>query len=101
MFFKRIAPDPELEDFIECFWIIENKDPAPMRQKIIPDGFTEIIFHFKDPYRIKLGKQWQLQSKNLLAGQISKYFLLKKPVYLVYSVLNLNQLPLPIFTSLT
>jgi len=77
MFFKRIAPDPELEDFIECFWIIENKDPVPIRQKIIPDGFTEIIFHFKDPYRIKLGKQWQLQSKNLLAGQISKYFLLE------------------------
>lgn len=77
MFFKRIAPDPELEHIIECFWIIENKDPAPIRQKIIPDGFTEIIFHFNDPYRIKLGKQWQLQSKNLVAGQISKYFLLE------------------------
>ena len=77
MFFKRIAPDPALEHIIECFWIMENKDPVPIKQKIIPDGFTEIIFHFNDPYRIKLGKQWQLQSKNLLAGQIRKHFLLE------------------------
>jgi AraC-like DNA-binding protein len=77
MFFKRIAPDPALEHIIECFWIAENTDPNPIKQKIIPDGFTEIIFHFSDPYRIKLGKHWQLQSKNLLAGQIRKHFLLE------------------------
>ncbi len=74
MQFKRIDPKERLNNLIECFWIAESKDSSPIVKKIIPDGFTEIIFHFGDPYKIKLGNTWELQSKNLLAGQISSYF---------------------------
>jgi AraC-like DNA-binding protein len=77
MFFQRIDPAPELKNIIECFWIVENEAAAPVKQKIIPDGFTEIIFHLKDPYRIRIGSQWQNQSRNLLAGQIRKHFWLE------------------------
>jgi len=77
MFFKRINPHQTLEHIIECYWLIENDDPSPKKQKIIPDGFTEIIFHFGDPYRIKLSSQWQVQSSTLLAGQITRHFLLE------------------------
>ncbi|HEV8284257.1 MAG TPA: helix-turn-helix domain-containing protein [Chitinophagaceae bacterium] len=77
MFFKRIEPDPVLKHIIECYWIVEDENSTPKQQKIIPDGFTEIIFHFGDPYRIKLSKQWELQSKSLVAGQITKHFLLE------------------------
>jgi len=77
MFFQRIEPDKELSRLVECYWIIRNEDATPQKQKIIPDGFTELIFHFGDPFRIQLNKEWEVQSKSLLAGQIDKYFFLE------------------------
>lgn len=77
MFFSRFEPAKELTSFIECFWIIEDDDKTPRLQKIIPDGFNEIIFHYGDPYRINLSGQWEVQSRSLLAGQIRKHFFLE------------------------
>lgn len=76
MLYKKIDPDSSLSSLIDCYWIIENEDKTPGSEKIIPDGFPEIIFHYADPYRIRIGSGWELQSKNLLAGQISNYFYL-------------------------
>ena len=47
------------------------------QQKIIPDGFSKIIFHYGDPYRISLNNEWQLQTDILFAGQISQHFFLE------------------------
>ena len=77
MSFQRFAPDKELESTIECYWIVNDDDTTPRQQKIVPDGFTEIIFHFADPYRIRLYDEWELQSECLLAGQIRKHFFLE------------------------
>jgi AraC-like DNA-binding protein len=77
MFFKRFAPAEELKDIIDCYWIIEDDNATPQQQKIIPDGFNEIIYHYGSPYRINLGCGWEVQSPNLLAGQIRKHFFLE------------------------
>jgi AraC-like DNA-binding protein len=77
MSFKRISPPKELSRYFECFWIVEEEDPTPTIQKIIPDGFPEMIFHFGDPYLIKLKSKWTRQSSSLLGGQITGYFYLK------------------------
>jgi AraC-like DNA-binding protein len=77
MFFKRFDPAEELKSVIECYWIIEDDDTTPQQQKIIPDGFNEIIFHYRSPYRINLGGDWEDQSLSLLAGQIRKHFFLE------------------------
>jgi AraC-like DNA-binding protein len=77
MFFKRFEPPGELTSLIECFWIIEDGDETPRQQKIIPDGFNEIIFHYRNPYRINLSGKWEEQSRSLLAGQIKKHFFLE------------------------
>jgi len=77
MFFKRFAPAEELKDIIECYWIIEDDDATPQQQKIIPDGFNEIIYHYGSPYRINLGDGWQEQSPSLVAGQLRKHFFLE------------------------
>jgi AraC-like DNA-binding protein len=76
MLFRRIEPSAQLEKVVECYWIIES-DEAPHTQKIIPDGFPELIFHYKDNYKINISGRWELQSKYLLAGQIRKFFHLK------------------------
>src|SRR5690242_12308900 len=77
MQFSRIEPPEGLKHLVECYWIVKSTDPAPTLQKIIPDGFPEIIFHFGDPYKIELKTNWEIQGNNLIAGQITKYFYLE------------------------
>ncbi|RNC84744.1 MAG: AraC family transcriptional regulator [Balneola sp.] len=77
MLYERIQSPPSLSKFIDCFWVIESDDTTVHQQKIIPDGFPEIIFHYGDPYRINISGEWSAQSNQLLAGQIRNHFLLE------------------------
>lgn len=77
MNFTRIVPHPDLEKFIECYWMMYSHDVNPRIEKIIPDGFTEIIFNYREVYQSKLSGDWQTQSPNLLAGQLKSFFYLK------------------------
>ena len=77
MSFERIVPTKELSRYIECFWIVDDSDSRATIQKIVPDGFPEMIFHFGDPYLIKLSSRWAKQSSSLLGGQITQHFFLK------------------------
>lgn len=77
MQFSRIEPPHELKHLVECYWIVKSTDNTPLLQKIIPDGFPEIIFHFGDPYKIELKKDWETQAASLVAGQITSYFFLE------------------------
>ncbi|MCG8372403.1 MAG: helix-turn-helix transcriptional regulator [Balneolales bacterium] len=77
MLFLKIPPIDKLQSFIDCYWVIENSDESIYPQKIIPDGFPEIIFHYGDPYRINISGTWQLQEKALIGGQIRNHFMLE------------------------
>jgi len=77
MTFTRLEPDSSIADFIECYWMMQSEDSTPKIEKIIPDGFTELIFNYKEVYKAKTDGKWHLQSPNLLAGQISSYFYLE------------------------
>lgn len=77
MKFTRIDPHHDLNHLIECYWMMQSDDPEPRIEKIIPDGFTELIFNYVDVYKAKTKDEWSLQSPNLLAGQISSYFYLQ------------------------
>ncbi len=77
MNFTRVDPPISLKAYIECYWIVTDTNQSPITQKIVPDGFPEIIFHFGDSYQIDLSGKWRNQTKNLLAGQITRYFHLK------------------------
>jgi AraC-like DNA-binding protein len=77
MRFQRFQPSTEFSRFVECYWMIEDQGQMPSTQKIVPDGYPEIIFHLADAYRINISGQWELQTKSLLAGQIKKFFFLE------------------------
>lgn len=77
MKFTKINPHPDLEQFIVCYWMMQSNDPTPKIDKIIPDGFTELIFNYGNVYKAKTSQGWQLQTPNLFAGQISSYFYLE------------------------
>ncbi|TDE17292.1 helix-turn-helix domain-containing protein [Dyadobacter psychrotolerans] len=77
MEFTRIMPHTDLEGFIECYWMMYSQDSVPQVEKIIPDGFTEIIFNYADVYKSKINGDWTLQSPNLMAGQLKTFFYLR------------------------
>lgn len=77
MEFTRISPHPAVAEFIECYWMMYSDDTLPVIEKIIPDGFTELIFNYRDVYQSQISGHWSLQSPNLLAGQLRTYFYLK------------------------
>jgi methylphosphotriester-DNA--protein-cysteine methyltransferase len=71
MKYSTIIPDSALEQQVECYWSVKGTDTV--KQKIIPDGFPEIIFHFADSYELFSDKgEVYLQPEMLISGQISR-----------------------------
>jgi AraC-like DNA-binding protein len=68
-------PDPRLQPFLSFFWIVKGNEE--MAQKVVCDGHSELIFHFQDPYRIKIRDRWQTQYLALVAGQIDRPIMLQ------------------------
>lgn len=77
MLFLKQAPPSHLAHIIKEFWIVENADTIPEQQKIIPDGYGEIVLHYGDAYRIKTHDEWEVQDKMLLSGQCRQFFYLE------------------------
>ena len=77
MHYESFAPADSLKHLVKEYWIFENQDPTIHRQKIIPDGYSEIIIHYGDPYRINLTGTWEVQSSMLFSSQISSFFFLE------------------------
>ena len=50
---------------------------AIQKEKIVPDGYPEMIFHYGDPYRANISGDWYTQDKYLIAGQITNHFFLE------------------------
>ncbi len=69
---------PKLSGMIKSFWLIDSKEDVSIhREKIIPDGYPELIFHYGDAYKTNIDGRWKLQGKNLIAGQIKNHFFLE------------------------
>jgi AraC-like DNA-binding protein len=52
MDYQVYPPDASLAVFVKCFWTLEAPaTPVAERQRIVPDGCMEMIFHYGDPYR--------------------------------------------------
>lgn len=52
-------------------------EPAIRQEKIIPDGYIELIFHYGDPYKTNIAGVWQKQARHLFAAQIKNHFFLE------------------------
>lgn len=82
MIYKQKIIEGHLSQFIKSIWLVDSETSKEIiKQKIIPDGYPEMIFHYKDPYKINIFGKWEEQEKQLLAGQISKFFYLKNSGY--------------------
>lgn len=52
MEYNTFTPNELLAAFIKCYWTLEaHATTVPERQRIVPDGCMEMIFHYGDPYK--------------------------------------------------
>lgn len=78
MIYDLVEPSQELSHIVQSFWMIDSEGDASIhQQKIIPDGYPELIFHYGEPYRINISGEWELQAKELIGGQIRNHFFLE------------------------
>ncbi len=78
MQYQQQAPTDDLLDWVESFWMVDSEgDTEIIIDKIVPDGYPEMIFHYGDAYEINITGHWERQALNLLAGQISQFFHLR------------------------
>lgn len=75
MDYQVFTPVAELQPFIKCFWTMEAAHTdEPVKQRIVPDGCMEMIFHYADGYRqyFEDGSSI-LQPQSFVFGQITNY----------------------------
>jgi AraC-like DNA-binding protein len=75
MDYRVFNPSPELQPFVKCFWTLENTvTENPVKQRVVPDGCMEMIFHYGDLYRqyFEDGSS-VLQPKSFVFGQITRF----------------------------
>jgi len=76
--YYQCQPCAGLSRIVKSYWSIDCVTDETIRnEKIIPDGYPELIFHYGDPYRSKINGVWEQQAPCLIAGQIRKYFYLE------------------------
>ena len=75
MDYQTYAPVEELQPFIKCFWTLEDlTGEKTERQRVIPDGCMEMIFHYGDPYKQHFDDgSCLIQPRCFVFGQITRY----------------------------
>src|SRR5690606_2569959 len=73
MDYQTYEPCEDLRPFIKCFWTLEGpQDAGVSKQKILPDGCMEMIFHYGDLYEQYRGDGTSfVQPRCFLYGQIT------------------------------
>lgn len=75
MDYQVYTPSPELQPFVKCFWSLEEvANNMPVRQRVVPDGCMEMIFHYGDHFRqyFEDGSS-VLQPKCFVFGQLTSF----------------------------
>lgn len=67
---------PTLVPFVKCVWSLDSGGrvcDAP-RERILPDGCVELVFHFQDPFRSHLASgESAVQPPSLVVGQMTRF----------------------------
>jgi AraC-like DNA-binding protein len=72
MLFRQYQPSEALSAYIKCYWILESEYSPGPPERILPDGCTELIFHYGDSYSRVAEGGMKEQAKTLLVGQIKR-----------------------------
>jgi len=76
MNYQVYTPLPELQPFVKCFWTLDDDvvDENPVKQRVLPDGCMEMIFHYGNLYRQYFEDGSSIiQPRSFVFGQITTY----------------------------
>lgn len=73
MDYQTFDTSPELNAFLKCAWTLESPASATeQKQRIVPDGCMEMIFHYGDLYKQFQGEEtYIIQPRCFVFGQIT------------------------------
>lgn len=74
MKYTEFKPKESLENFIQLIWIAESEGENDFypREKILPDGIVEIVFHFNEPFTTYYDKRGLKQPQAFAISQMRK-----------------------------
>lgn len=75
MNYQIYTPSQELQPFVKCFWSLDDDEKkVPVKQRVLPDGCMEMIFHYGDLYRQYFEDGSSIiQPRSFVFGQITRY----------------------------
>jgi AraC-like DNA-binding protein len=79
MDYREVLPAPPLRRFLECFWFLsaENEGGAAA-EPVLPDGCTELIVHFGDPFRrVTAAGDSEAQPRAFFVGEMTRPLLVE------------------------
>lgn len=77
MIYREFSPSPSLARFVRCYWILEGDSADETPERILPDGQTEIIFHFAEPFRRMENGRPVSQNRSVITGQLRSHIMLQ------------------------
>jgi AraC-like DNA-binding protein len=75
--YREIRPSARLRPFIKVIWLLEQSVDATAPQRVVPDGCSELILNFAQPFESFQDGQWRGQPRSFLAGQIDGPLMLR------------------------
>lgn len=74
MEYKSFKPREELQAFIKCYWtLIFSAEEHSERQRIVPDGCMEMVFHLGDSYKQYVDSEnFLVQPRCFVIGQLTQ-----------------------------
>ena len=75
--YREFTPGPAAQEFIRCYWVLEDGAPAKSTQTIVPDGRSELIISLAVPFEGDNKGEWRLQPEIFFVGQITGPFLVR------------------------
>lgn len=74
MDYKTFDAMKDLSTFVKCYWTLESPgEENPQRQRIVPDGCMEMIFHYGDLYQQYINNEQSiLQPRCFVISQLTQ-----------------------------
>ncbi len=78
MDYREFVPDDFLAPYVKCYWALSGDALGPHEpERVLPDGCTELVFHFRDEFERLDSGAVHRQPRILLAGQLQSALLLR------------------------
>lgn len=75
MHYQKYIPAPELQPFIECFYIWKGETKEQFEVQSPPSGYAAMVFNFADPYyAFQSGSDLHLVPKAFVSGQFTSNY---------------------------